>query len=149
METIMEFKDEYSFLSNFCMAPFDAVSITGGSIIYPHVEAYFQAWKTEIPGEFFNIAIENNPRKSKRLGRKATMRPDWDKIKDRVMLYAVTQKFVQNPPLMRCLRDTRGKLLVEGNRWGDTYWGFDLNKGTGLNKLGTILMYVRDIEIPT
>ena len=149
METIMEFKDEYGFLSNFCMSPFDAVSLTGGLIIYPNVEAYFQAWKTEVPEEFFNIALERVPGKAKRMGRKATLRPDWDKIKDKVMLYAVTQKFVQNPPLLRKLRDTRGKLLVEGNYWKDDYWGWRFDTKQGLNKLGTILMYVRDVGIPT
>jgi hypothetical protein len=34
--------------------------------------------------------------------------------------------------------------LVEGNRWGDQFWGVDLRTGLGENHLGKILMKVRD-----
>jgi len=32
--------------------------------------------------------------------------------------------------------------LIEGNTWGDTYWG--VCNGVGENKLGKILMGIRD-----
>ena len=34
--------------------------------------------------------------------------------------------------------------LVEGNTWGDMYWGVDLHTMKGQNKLGKILMKVRN-----
>ena len=33
--------------------------------------------------------------------------------------------------------------LVEGNTWGDSYWGYDLEKNEGKNILGKLLMQVR------
>ena len=40
------------------------------------------------------------------------------------------------------LVETGTEELVEGNDWGDTYWG--VCKGTGKNMLGKILMEVRE-----
>jgi ribA/ribD-fused uncharacterized protein len=146
MEIIMEFRGQYRFLSNFYPCPFNAATIDNTIVIFPTVEHYFQAWKTTNKEDFFKIvSISNTPAQAKRLGRKVKLRPDWEVIKDRVMLYAVTQKFLQNPVMLNRLQATKGKLLVEGNRWGDTYWGFDINKGKGLNKLGITLMYIRDL----
>ncbi len=34
--------------------------------------------------------------------------------------------------------------IVEGNHWGDTYWGYDPTKKEGLNYMGRILMAIRD-----
>ena len=39
---------------------------------------------------------------------------------------------------------TGDKLLVEGNRRGDTCWGVDVRTGQGENRLGRILMKVRE-----
>ncbi len=52
-------------------------------------------------------------------------------------------KFSMNDGLKEKLLATGNVILVEGNTWNDTYWGYDLNKKQGLNKLGNILMQVR------
>lgn len=44
--------------------------------------------------------------------------------------------------MMRKLKETGGKYLVEGNNWGDIFWGVD--NGVGKNLLGLALMYLRD-----
>lgn len=41
---------------------------------------------------------------------------------------------------------TRDRMLIEGNDWGDTFWG--MVDGEGENNLGKILMRVRE-EIKT
>lgn len=53
----------------------------------------------------------------------------------------VTAKFEQNPELAARLIATAPAELIEGNSWGDTYWG--VCGGQGENRLGLILMAVR------
>jgi len=57
------------------------------------------------------------------------------------MYEVVSAKFLQNPPLMFKLIHTDDQELIEGNSWGDTYWG--VCRGSGQNKLGKILMAIR------
>ena len=83
-----------------------------------------------------------NPSKSKALGRKVTLREDWDEVKNRVMLEIVRNKFKQNPELKEKLIATGDAYLEEGNWWGDRTWG--VCNGVGENRLGKILMKVRD-----
>ena len=58
------------------------------------------------------------------------------------MLELVLQKFARSS-LRSKLLDTDQRLLVEGNVWGDTYWGVCNN--IGQNNLGKILMHVREL----
>ena len=91
--------------------------------------------------------IKIAPGKAKRLGRRATIREDWDDIKSVVMRYIVAQKFTQNPELMQMLRDTCTAELIEGNNWHDNVWGIcqcPKCENTGQNLLGKILMEIRD-----
>ena len=48
MKRIDKFDGEYAFLSNFYDSP---LPTAGGTIVYPTVEHYFQAMKTENPKE--------------------------------------------------------------------------------------------------
>ena len=57
------------------------------------------------------------------------------------MLNLVRAKFKQNPGLAEKLLNTGERELVEGNQWGDTFWG--VCSGKGENVLGKILMQVR------
>ena len=79
---------------------------------------------------------------AKRLGRRVKLRPDWEDIKDEVMYEVVLDKFKRNDNLKEKLLDTANAELIEENWWNDTYWG--VCKGKGKNKLGKILMKVRD-----
>lgn len=71
-----------------------------------------------------------------------SMRPDWEEIKEEVMYTAVMAKFTQHPKLRAQLLETGDKLLVEHTK-RDSYWG-DGGDGSGKNRLGAILMRVRD-----
>lgn len=134
---INKFDSDYIFLSNF----FPCVIIGEDEIIYPSVEHYFQAQKTKDLKKRQKIAKAETPGKAKRMGRRVDLRSDWENVKDEVMLFAVRQKF-KDPVLATLLLNTGDEELVEGNYWGDTYWGVDVNKG-GENHLGKILMQVR------
>lgn len=135
---IASFSGEYRFLSNFWIAP---VEYEG--IVYPSSEHAYQAAKTlnkDLRGAFAEIT---SPAEVKRLGQTITMRPDWDDVKINVMRDIVTAKFEQNPELMKMLMATKGHDLIEGNTWGDTFWG-ECPIGKGRNELGKILMSIRD-----
>ena len=85
--------------------------------------------------------MAETPGLAKKLGRKATIRPDWEKIKLPIMEYLLRQKF-GDKTLKALLIGTGDAELVEGNMWGDTYWG--VCKGKGENHLGKLLMKIRE-----
>ena len=140
MNKIEEFQGEYRFLSNFGDCP-NGVKFEG--IKYPTAEHAYQAAKTNNITDRFGISRLESPGKAKRAGSTVLLRPDWDKIKVHIMRQIVTAKFMQNPDLMAKLLSTKDAELIEGNRWGDTFWG--VCNGKGENLLGKILMNIRDI----
>lgn len=133
---ISEFSRNYSWLSNFYRTDVeveDNVFIT--------VEHAYQSAKVTWHDEWIEITQASTPAEAKRLGRAATsIRHDWDEVKVGVMHTAVAAKF-QNPELAEKLIATGDALLIEGNDWGDRFWG--VYKGRGHNMLGKILMEVR------
>lgn len=50
------------------------------------------------------------------------VREDWDHVKLPIMIYLLLQKF-SNREAYEQLQSTESKTLIEGNDWGDTYWG--------------------------
>ena len=140
MKSINSFKGEFCFLSNFFESPF----VIGG-IRFKTVEHFFQSMKTNDPKERETIIHALTPGKAKRLGRKIKLREDWDTIKIDIMKFGLIAKFEQHPDLKEKLLATDGMMLVEGNTWGDVYWGFDFKIGRGENNLGKILMELREI----
>lgn len=70
------------------------------------------------------------------------LRPDWEEVKDEVMLQALRMKFSQNPKIAKELLATGDAILIEHTR-NDDYWA-DGGDGSGKNKLGLLLMQVRE-----
>ena len=134
---ICSFRDEDFFLSNFY-----PVEIKLDGIVYPNAEAAFQAQKTLDVEERRKFSMLKNPVQAKRLGRKVKLRDDWEEVKLDIMTEIVSQKFLQHPHLIEMLLQTGDEKLVEGNKWGDRFWG--VCKGKGENHLGKILMKIRD-----
>ena len=134
---INSFRDEYFFLSNFY-----PVEIKLDGIVYPNAEAAFQAQKTLDVEERRKFSMLKNPVQAKRLGRKVKLRDDWEEVKLDIMTEVVAQKFLQHPHLIEMLLQTGDEELIEGNKWGDRFWG--VCKGKGENHLGKILMKIRD-----
>ncbi len=54
----------------------------------------------------------------------------------------VRQKFLKHRDLAEMLFATGSAELIEENSWGDTFWG--VCEGEGENRLGRVLMEVRD-----
>ncbi len=134
---ILSFRDEYFFLSNFY-----PVEIKLDGIVYPNAETAFQAQKTLDVEERRKFSMLKNPVQAKHLGRKVKLRDDWEEVKLDIMTEVVSQKFLQHPHLIEMLLQTGDEELVEGNKWGDRFWG--VCKGKGGNHLGKILMKIRD-----
>lgn len=133
---IDSFSGEYAFLSNFYQKPFmwDLVWVATA-------EHAYQMAKTLDITERDLIWLSPTPSLAKRYGRKCTLREDWEDTKDSVMKNVITVKF-QDPELKEMLLATGDTELIEGNTWGDTYWG--LCNGKGKNMLGKLLMELRE-----
>ena len=140
MKDILEFQGPYRFLSNFWPVAHGVTLPDCPGTIYPTVEQAYQAAKTTD----FTMRLEVvslSPGQAKRWGRRIKVRPDWDVIKVSVMVGLVRQKFAKEP-LRGKLLATGNALLVEGNSWGDTFWG--VCAGREDNRLGKILMDTRE-----
>lgn len=135
IETINEFRGMYAFLSNF----YPCVIVHQG-VAYPSVEHAFQGAKFKHWKDRIAVAECGSPGKAKQLGRTADLPDDWEETKLDLMYDLVTLKF-GDPELERLLIDTGKAELVEGNIWGDTFWG--VCRGEGENFLGRILMRIR------
>lgn len=134
---IMSFDGPYRFLSNFWPA---SMRIHG--IVFRTVEHAFQAAKSEDPADWKHVASLSTPGQAKRAGRKIVLRPGWDEMRELVMGALLRKKFAHGTLLAHDLVNTHMFHLVEGNTWGDTFWGVDLREPAfpGENTLGELLM---------
>lgn len=134
--TIKEFQGEFRFLSNFWMEP-----LYFNRTEYKSAEHAYQSMKTLNHVEQRRIMAAIAPGEAKRLGRTVKIRGDWEEKKLRIMERIVRAKFRTNS-LRKKLIATGDQELIEGNNWGDTFWG--VCRGRGENHLGKILMKVRE-----
>jgi ribA/ribD-fused uncharacterized protein len=129
--------EPFAEFSNF--APF-GIEIDG--LWWPTVEHYFQAQKFTDAAWREKIRLSNSPKAAKALGLTRTLpiRADWDRARDGVMVAAVRRKFATHPRPRALLLSTGAARIVENAP--DLYWGGG-PAGSGLNRLGEILMQVR------
>ncbi len=129
--------DDYGFFSNFSRHP---IELDG--FVWPTTEHYFQAQKFFGTPEADRVRLAPSAGEAAKLGRKLPgLRPDWERVKDDIMLRALRAKFTQHKKLRRLLLDTGDAELVEHTR-NDRYWA-DGGDGLGKNRLGALLMQVR------
>lgn len=129
---IDSFSGEYKFLSNFYEHP---VALSG--ITYRCAEGAFQAQKDPSRAEEFK---DLSGKEAKHLGRQVHLNEHWNQVRLLVMDDVLHAKF-EDPELRQKLLDTGDAELIEGNTWGDRYWG--VCAGTGENNLGKLLMELR------
>lgn len=134
---IAKFDGEYEFLSNFYTMPFNWRNMR-----FTTAEHAFQAAKALHDKQYVkSMLAASSPGKAKRLGRAVKIDvKEWDQRKDQMMREIIHCKF-RDGVMAAKLINTGSAMLVEGNTWGDTYWG--RCNGKGFNKLGAILMEER------
>lgn len=141
MTKITSFSGPWRWLSNF----YPCVCVYEGDV-YPSSEHAYQAAKFPKGHEARKtIASLATPGATKKFAKTFAhaQSKDFHERKQQVMLDVLRSKFLMN-------RDLQDKLLatvnpevelIEGNTWGDTYWG--VCNGQGENHLGKLLMRVR------
>ena len=131
--------DANSEFSNF--APY---GVAFDDAWWPTVEHYFQAMKFHDDAYRARIRRCGKPKAAKALGmtRAVPLRANREEVKDAIMLEAVRCKFRTHEHPRQLLLATGTKLIAE-NAPMDAYWGIGPD-GQGLNRLGEILMQVRE-----
>jgi len=139
---VSSFRGRHTFLSNFYPA---RVEFEGG--VCPSVEHAYQAAKTldlerRLPFQTTGIKGNNiSAATAKKFGRRLLLRPDWESVKLDVMATCLKSKF-SDLELRDRLLATGDEELVEGNDWGERFWGVCF--GSGENHLGRLLMKLRE-----
>lgn len=139
MEEIRKFRGEYCWLSNFYR-----VEINYKGYTYQSVEnAFISAKNTSKEWKEFCSSPLTTASEAKTAGRTVALVPDWDKRKIDIMKECLSLKFYQEPFKTKLIK-TGSTTIIEGNTWGDAYWGFDEKKQQGKNYLGRLIMEIRD-----
>jgi N-glycosidase YbiA len=131
--------EPYGEFSNFSPHP---IELNGR--VWPTSEHFFQAQKFADTQHEEAIRQAKSPMIAARMGRSRArpLRSDWEATKDGVMRAALEAKFSQHQSLRSLLLATGNAELIEHTA-NDTYWG-DGGDGTGKNRLGQLLMELRD-----
>lgn len=137
MSKVTSFKGRFRFLSNFTAAHVLYEGDAYGSVEHAYQAAKFPKEKRTL----FLLGTGLTAGQAKRLGQKATLSPDWETKKVEVMRELIAQKFKLRSYSGKLLMLTGQDELVEGNTWGDTFWG--QCDGKGKNMLGILLMQRR------
>jgi ribA/ribD-fused uncharacterized protein len=133
--------DDYGEFSNFAKYP-----ITINEVLYPTSEHYFQAMKfNDNPQYQEQIRMTGSCTAIKRMGgtRKHKLRADWENVKEDIMMTALRAKFTQYDSLRDLLLSTGDKHLIE-HTVNDVYWADGGGGGRGLNRLGVLLVELRN-----
>lgn len=128
-----------------CFSNFSRHGIEVDGVWWPTTEHYFQAQKFAGTPYVAQIQKAFTPKQAAEMGRnrKLPLRSDWEQVKDKVMFEAVLRKFETHKELRILLLSTGEEEIVESAP-GDYYWGCGAD-GSGLNKLGKILMEARNV----
>lgn len=137
-QAIDRFAGPDRFLSNFHLA-----EIMWEGRTYPSSEHLYQAMKARTEEEREWVRTAHTPREAKFRGRKIRAAADWAGRRIDAMRSALHAKFDQHPDLADKLDGTGDASLIEGNAWGDTFWGVDAKTERGENHLGRLLMELR------
>ncbi len=128
-----------------CFSNFSAHGFELDGAWWPTSEHYFQAQKFAGTPRADLIRQARSPKIAANMGRSRQhpLRPDWEQVKDQIMLQGVLKKFETHANIRAILLGTGDEEIIE-NAPKDYYWGCGAD-GSGQNKLGKTLMRVRDI----
>lgn len=136
MDKIEQFIGDFRFLSNFF-----PVEVEYDGHVYKSVEHAYQAAKTLDDNIRKTIREAETASKAKKIGKNITLREDWNDVKIDIMESLLREKFSKQL-FKQLLKNTGDAELIEGNTWGDDFWGVYNNYGH--NHLGKLLMKIRN-----
>jgi N-glycosidase YbiA len=124
------------------LSNFSPPGIEQDGVFWPTIEHFFQAQKFDSLEMKERIRRAATPKLARELGqsRAQPIRPDWDDMRDDIMLRALRVKFTQ-PAASKLLLSTEDRRLVEASPF-DYYWAAGQD-GSGRNRLGELLMQIR------
>jgi ribA/ribD-fused uncharacterized protein len=140
MKIINWFRGDYGFLSNFYPC-----KIVIGNLTFWSTESAYQALKcTEYADmvQFCKLGPDEAKYRARELKRAGKCKPNWEDMSLEIMEDLIRVKFSVHQDLKQKLLDTGDAELIEGNNWGDVFWG--QCNGVGENHLGKILMKIRE-----
>ena len=111
------FTGKNRFLSNFA-----SFALVFEGVEYPTAEHAYVAAKTIDPQIRAWVRQIDTPGNAKYRGKSIALRPDWEDVRDEIMLAILRSKFTRNPQARDQLIATGDAELVEGNAWHDNYW---------------------------
>lgn len=138
---IERFHGRFFFLSNFF-----PVEVGLDAETYASVEHAYQAAKTLDPFSRARIRQASTAALAKKMGSGLKLRKDWHDVRIDVMRALLVEKFAYSD-LARMLAETGDAPLIEGNHWGDAFWGVfypSAGEPFGENHLGRLLMEIRE-----
>ncbi|MES2374696.1 MAG: NADAR family protein [Bacteroidota bacterium] len=140
MNPITTFQGEHRFLSNFWPC-----CIVWEDFVYPTLEHAYVASKTDDLTVKQLIRSCPTPGDAKDYLYQHAMKPSPSWTIEKKLLVMEKLLFIKfsgkDPFLTRALMTTGNAELIEGNTWGDAFWG--VYNGEGENNLGKLLMKVR------
>lgn len=150
---VPEFRGDYAFLSNYDVNEtflWRNQRFSSGEQAFAYAKTFYSTGPdtTKLAQQILDA---HSPGAAKKLGRMAPLDLTlWDGgHKVQIMREIVHAKFSGVHGYAGKLINTGAMMLVEGNDWGDKFWGRCLDKSTGkmvgLNTLGVILMEERGL----
>ncbi|RKP13455.1 swarming motility protein ybiA, partial [Piptocephalis cylindrospora] len=132
--------ESYYAFSNLSPFPFE----DNNGMRWDTVEHYFQAHKFVDKQARLFIAKQPTARLAFQEARHwdSLKRDDWYRIKETIMLDALSFKWEQHENLRTKLLST-GTVRLEEHTSMDTYWGDGGETGNGKNRLGKMLIHLR------
>lgn len=135
---ITEFKGKHDWLSNF--AP---VEIQSGYYIFASVEHAYMSEKSDDDNwKMFCVETEKAGVVKKASYHQKLIK-DWHEKKVEIMKGFLIQKF-SHEPYRTLLIKTGPQYISEGNWHNDAFWGVCLRLNSGQNKLGLLIMEIRE-----
>jgi len=136
---------KWAFLSPYANFPI-TMNIEGKDYTFPTVEHYYQAMKFDTSDERFKTILAlQNPDEARLLTKtaeyKINRRADFEENKFKIMEDGLRAKFTQNPKAAEFLKSTGDAVLIKSC---DVCYKCGFGEGSGFNRMGKILMKIRE-----
>lgn len=138
---IVSFRGDFDFLSNMYLT-----NINYKGKLFKSVENAYQWMKCRDDKIWSEKCLTYAPHKIKIESKKLDYDKQWFDFNKLLIMEELLRIKFNDDDLMFKLLITKNQNIIEGNFWGDRFWGVDLgvNPNLGENHLGRLLMKIRD-----